>query len=62
MKFHQAIYILTLWLLSYPLQSQVLDEETGFIYVKAEYLFETLNPVRSLIDWPTLTLNFICDA
>ena len=41
MKFQQAIYILTLWLLSYPLQSQVLDEETGFIYVKAEYLFET---------------------
>lgn len=28
-------------LLSSVLQAQVLDEETGFIFVKAEYLFET---------------------
>ncbi len=41
MKIRQTIYILTFWMLCNPLHAQVLDEETGFIYVKAEYLFET---------------------
>ncbi len=41
MKIRQIIYILTFWMLCNPLRAQVLDEETGFIYVKAEYLFET---------------------
>jgi len=41
MKIRQIIYILTFWMLCSPLRAQVLDEETGFIYVKAEYLFET---------------------
>ena len=36
-------FILLILLSGYflPLNAQVLDEETGFIYVKAEYLFET---------------------
>ncbi len=41
MKFRILNILTTLMMVSAVLQAQVLDEETGFIFVKAEYLFET---------------------
>lgn len=41
MKTFISLCISSIYILFTPIYAQVLDEETGFIYVKAEYLYET---------------------